>query len=116
VGHRGEKVILPLDRCLRIGIEVCFLLSLAGLLLTPLRGDCSLFCVVLILLVLGSATVQALAESGNEQGRFAVPTIPLLMMVTVYLAIRVREGRVERICVLDNPPIMKSSSKGPSFS
>ena len=24
IGHRGEKVLLPLDRCLSIGIGVCF--------------------------------------------------------------------------------------------
>jgi hypothetical protein len=94
VGNHGAKVILPLDRYLRVAIEVCFFLSLAGLLFRPLRGDRVHFCVVVILLVLGSAAVQALAESGNEQGRFAVPTMPLLMIATVYLASRLREPRI----------------------
>jgi hypothetical protein len=85
---RGANMILALDRFLRRGIEIGFFVSLAALFFERVwrDGDRFFFGAVTALTVLGSATVQALAESGNEQARFAVPTMPLLTIVTVYLA------------------------------
>jgi hypothetical protein len=83
-----RNVILSVDRYLRRAIEFAFFLSLTGLFIPGLGNDRDrrVFCLITLLTIFGSATVQALAESGNEQARFAVPTMPLLLVVTTYLA------------------------------
>lgn len=93
LGGRGANWILPLDRLLRRAIEIAFFLSLFAFLFRRARriGDDTVFCLAAIFTVFGSAAVQALAESGNEQARFAVPTMPLLPIVAVYLAGIIRE-------------------------
>lgn len=98
IGGKNQNVILPVDRFLRRCFAICFFLSLAGLLSRRVRHnrDAVLFCLVTILMVLGSATVQALAESGNEQARFAVPTMPLLLTVAVFIAGMMRQGQLSR--------------------
>jgi hypothetical protein len=95
----SKKTLLPLDLYLRRAIEVAFALSLVGLLLRRSRqdGDRSVFCFVMLSTVFGSAAVQALAESGNEQARFAVPTMPLLLLVTVYLAGIIRDYSSKKV-------------------
>jgi hypothetical protein len=88
IGRRNQNVVLPIDRFLRIGFEVSFFLSFAVLLSRRVRDDRNrLLCFLLtILIVLSSAAVQALAESGIEQARFAVPTMPLMLTAAIFAA------------------------------
>ncbi len=87
LGSAGTQVLLPLDRFVRFAIEILFFLSIPILLFKhPWRDDGRRFslCLILIATVLGSALVAALAEAGNEQGRFAVPILPLLPIVIIF--------------------------------